>query len=421
MDVPNKSKRMLLKSGLALGLSNLVSIQEILAKNDPFFMMDATAQADLIRKGEVSIEEMVMSAINRIEAVDGYLNAVVTRSFEEALRKLNIPYKIFGGLSFYQRKEIKDLLAYYRLSANLNDEEALKRIINYPKRGIGLTTINKAIICANQKDVSLWAVLKDPNLFGFEVNTGTRSKLDQFTSMILNYNSRLNKSDAYELALEIAKNTGLIRDLSSDRTPEGIVRFENVQELLNGIQEFSKNSEEDSLVALGDFLIDVALLTDADKEEEDNINKVSLMTIHAAKGLEFSNIHVVGMEEDLFPSMLAKNSKSDLEEERRLFYVAVTRAKANLTLSYAVSRFRWGNLIQCEPSRFLEELDPKHIEHTFSRKRFSEPLKKSFSKSLSQPLKNKFSNPSLRLKNKKALNVLGNGMDRSLVIVEGAE
>jgi len=327
-----------------------------------------------------------------------YRTNAQSRSFEEALRKLNIPYKIYGGLSFYQRKEIKDLLAYYRLSANLNDEEALKRIINYPKRGIGLTTINKATVCANQRDVSLWAVLKDPNLFGFEVNSGTRSKLDQFTSMILNYNSRLNKSDAYELALEIAKNTGLIRDLSSDRTPEGIVRFENIQELLNGIQEFSKNSEDDSLIALGDFLIDVALLTDADKGEEDNINKVSLMTIHAAKGLEFSNIHVVGMEEDLFPSMLAKNSKSDLEEERRLFYVAVTRAKTNLTLSYAVSRFRWGNLIQCEPSRFLEELDPKYIEHTFSRKRSSEPFKKSFSKTSSQPLKNKFSKPLAHLK-----------------------
>ena len=277
---------------------------------------------------------------------------------------------------FIQRKEIKDLLAYYRLSANLNDEEALKRIINYPKRGIGLTTINKAIICSNQRDVSLWAVLKDPNLFGLEVNSGTRSKLDQFTSMILNYNSRLNKSDAYELALEIAKNTGLIRDLSSDRTPEGIVRFENVQELLNGIQEFSKNSEDDSLVNLGDFLIDVALLTDSENGKDDDVNKVSLMTIHAAKGLEFSNIYVVGMEEDLFPSILAINSKSDLEEERRLFYVAITRAKANLTLSYAVSRFRWGNLIQCEPSRFLEELDPKHVEHTFSGKKSSKTFKK---------------------------------------------
>ena len=229
-----------------------------------------------------------------------YRTNAQSRAFEEALRKLNIPYRIFGGLSFYQRKEIKDLLAYFRLSANLNDEESLKRIINYPKRGIGLTTVNKALVCANEKNVTLWDVINEPDLFGFVVNSGTRSKLDLFCSMIGNYNSRVDKSNAYELALEIAKNTGLIRDLSIDRTPEGIVRFENIQELLNGIQEFTKGNNEEILNTLGDFLIDVALLTDANKNEDEDNNKVSLMTIHAAKGLEFTNVHVVGLEEDLF-------------------------------------------------------------------------------------------------------------------------
>ena len=327
-----------------------------------------------------------------------YRTNAQSRAFEEALRKINIPYRIYGGLSFYQRKEVKDLLAYFRLSANLNDEESLKRIINYPKRGIGLTTINKALVCANEKNVNLWDVVNDPDQFGFVVNSGTRAKLDLFCSMIQNYNSRVNKSNAYELALEIAKNTGLIRDLSIDRTPEGIVRFENIQELLNGIQEFTKGNNEQTLKTLGDFLIDVALLTDADKNDNEDNNKVSLMTIHAAKGLEFSNVHVVGMEEDLFPSMLSKNSRSDLEEERRLFYVAVTRAKINLTLSYAVSRFKWGNLIQCEPSRFLEELDPKYIEHTFSIKNNKKDFTNAISKNKTSILKNKFSKPLNHLK-----------------------
>ncbi len=327
-----------------------------------------------------------------------YRTNAQSRAFEEALRKLNIPYRIYGGLSFYQRKEIKDLLAYFRLSANLNDEESLKRIINYPRRGIGLTTVNKALACANEKNVSLWDVINEPDQFGFSINSGTRAKLNLFCSMIQNYNSRVNKSNAYELALEIAKNTGLIRDLSIDRTPEGIVRFENIQELLNGIQEFTKGNNEQTLNTLGDFLIDVALLTDADINDDEDNNKVSLMTIHAAKGLEFSNVHVVGMEEDLFPSMMSKNSRSDLEEERRLFYVAITRAKINLTLSYAVSRFKWGNLIQCEPSRFLEELDPKYIEHTFSIKNNKKDFANSISKNKTSILKNKFSKPLNHLK-----------------------
>ncbi|MFL2565005.1 MAG: ATP-dependent helicase [Parvicellaceae bacterium] len=345
-----------------------------------------------------------------------YRTNAQSRAFEEALRKINIPYRIYGGLSFYQRKEVKDLLAYFRLSANLNDEESLKRIINYPKRGIGLTTINKALVCANEKNVSLWDVVNKPDQFGFVVKSGTRAKLDLFCSMIQNYNSRVNKSNAYELALEIAKNTGLIRDLSIDRTPEGIVRFENIQELLNGIQEFTKGNNEQTLNTLGDFLIDVALLTDADKKDNEDNNKVSLMTIHAAKGLEFSNVHVVGMEEDLFPSMMSKNSRSDLEEERRLFYVAVTRAKINLTLSYAVSRFKWGNLIQCEPSRFLEELDPKYVEHTFSIKNNKKDFTNAISKNKTSILKNKFSKPLNHLKKINNLSSIHNNKEEKDIL-----
>lgn len=328
-----------------------------------------------------------------------YRTNAQSRAFEEALRKLNIPYRIYGGLSFYQRREIKDLLAYFRLSANLHDEESLKRIINYPKRGIGQTTINNALICAYEKNVSLWDIIESPDQFGFLVNAGTKSKLKLFCSMIKNYHSKINKINAYELSLEIAKNTGLIRDLNLDKTPEGIVRFENIQELLNGIQAFSKNSDDENLISLGDFLIDVALLTDADKKDDESINKVSLMTIHAAKGLEFSNVHVVGMEEDLFPSMLSKNSRADLEEERRLFYVAVTRAKVSLTLSYAVNRFKWGSLIQCEPSRFLEELDPQLILPIFSKKNTQNYFaKKTIPTNQTSSLQNKFNKPLNHLK-----------------------
>ena len=323
-----------------------------------------------------------------------YRTNAQSRSFEEALRKLNLPYRIYGGLSFYQRKEIKDLLGYFRLSANLNDEESLKRIINYPKRGIGQTTINKAITCANEKNATLWEVICNPEKFEFLINDGTKAKIALFTSQILNYHSRLNKTNGYELALEIAKNSGLLKDLSSDRTPEGIVRFENIQELLNGIQEFSKLENESKIITLGDFLIDVALLTDADNDNKDDNNKISLMTIHAAKGLEFPYIYIVGLEEDLFPSQLSKNSRTELEEERRLFYVALTRAKKSATLSYAVSRFKWGNLIQCEPSRFIEEIDPKYLDIEKLKKRQSNTI--NFKSNT--PLKNNFSKPTRNLK-----------------------
>jgi DNA helicase-2/ATP-dependent DNA helicase PcrA len=293
-----------------------------------------------------------------------YRTNAQSRSFEEALRKLNLSYKIYGGLSFYQRKEIKDLLAYFRLTTNHNDEESLKRIINYPKRGIGKTTLEKATIIANQQNISIWDVLEKPEQFNFSVNSGTRSKIESFVIKIKSFRSKLNISSAYELAEEIAKSSGILHDLNTDKSPEGIVRYENIQELLNAISEFSetqsKNENTDN--SLSDFLIDVALLTDADNETEEDKDKISLMTIHAAKGLEFSYVYIVGVEENLFPSQLSLNTRSELEEERRLFYVALTRAKTKATLSYAVSRYKWGNFVSCEPSRFIEELDEQYLD-----------------------------------------------------------
>jgi DNA helicase II / ATP-dependent DNA helicase PcrA len=286
-----------------------------------------------------------------------------SRSMEEALRKMNIAYKIYGGLSFYQRKEIKDLLAYFRLTANHHDEEAFKRIINFPKRGIGQTTIDKLSISAANNGVSIWEVLENPLQHQLDVNSGTLTKLNQFALMIKSFRARLNTVDAYELADEISKVTGITRELHADKTPEGVSRYENVQELLNGIKEFSEERKtEETLVVLPDFLVDVALLTDADNESEEDMDKVTLMTIHAAKGLEFPYIYIVGMEENLFPSQMSINTRAELEEERRLFYVAITRAEKRCTLTFATSRFQFGQLNSCEPSRFIEEIASEFLD-----------------------------------------------------------
>jgi len=305
-----------------------------------------------------------------------YRTNAQSRSFEEALRKLNLDYKIYGGLSFYQRKEIKDLISYFRLAVNNKDEEALKRIINYPKRGIGANTIGKAMLCANENDTSLWDVLSNQNKFGLKINSGTSKKINDFIVLIKNFSIKVENTDAFELADEISKLSGLNNDLLIDNSVEGKVRYENIQELLNGIKEFSETSKEntdkddpakDTFATLSDFLIDVALLTNADNEKEEDKDKITLMTIHSAKGLEFPYVFIVGVEENLFPSQLSLGSRSELEEERRLFYVALTRAEKQATISYTISRFRWGNVIACEPSRFIEEigsdlLDP--IENT---------------------------------------------------------
>ncbi len=293
-----------------------------------------------------------------------YRTNAQSRSFEESLRKLNIPYRIYGGLSFYQRKEIKDLLAYFRLSANHNDEEALKRVINYPKRGIGATTIDRCKVAASNNGISLWETLENPIKYGVKINSGTANKIGQFIMMIKAFATKLTAVSASELCNEIANGSGILKELYVDKTPEGVARYENIQELLNGIKEFTETQKtsDDHLVTLPDFLIDVALLTDADNDDPEDNDKVTMMTIHAAKGLEFPFVYIVGMEENLFPSQLSLNTRSELEEERRLFYVAVTRAEKQATLSYATSRYRWGQLVTCEPSRFIEEIDPQFID-----------------------------------------------------------
>ena len=311
-----------------------------------------------------------------------YRTNAQSRSFEEQLRKINLPYRIYGGLSFYQRKEIKDLLAYFRLSANPADEEALKRIINYPQRGIGKTTIDKVIVTAADRDVSLWDVVSNPAGHGLPVNKGTALKLTDFAVMVKSFGVELHTQPAYELGHRVSKESGILKDLYADKSPEGVARYENIQELLAGMKEFSDQvdpQEPDKLNSLSDFLIDVALLTDQDQDDGDD-EKVSLMTIHAAKGLEFPYVFVVGLEENLFPSQLALHSRSELEEERRLFYVALTRAEKRAYLSYAITRYRWGQLQQGEPSRFIEEIDPQYLEMPRMASSAATPFGSDFSK-----------------------------------------
>jgi DNA helicase-2/ATP-dependent DNA helicase PcrA len=329
---------------------------------------------------------------------------------EEALRKQNIPYRIYGGLSFYQRKEIKDLLAYYRLAINNNDEEAMKRVINYPARGIGDTTVERILVAANDHNISLWKVIENINEFDIGLNSGARAKVDEFASKIKSFSALLQVMNAFDLGQHIAVHSGILKDLYADKTPEGVSRYDNIQELLNGLKEFAESTltpeitleadeekyneslEKPELTSNGElfpvesemdaslkellqnqptsaptldlFMQDIALLTDADKDnDKQNQDKVVMMTIHAAKGLEFPYVYIVGLEENLFPSQLSLTDRADLEEERRLFYVALTRAEKRVTLSYSASRYRWGNLIFCEPSRFIEELDAQYLDN----------------------------------------------------------
>ncbi len=293
-----------------------------------------------------------------------YRTNAQSRIFEEALRKRNIPYKIYGGLSFYQRKEIKDLLAYFRLIINPGDSEALKRIINYPARGIGQTTLDKLEAAAVNTGTSIWNIINRLNENSYGLNKGTVTKVLKFVALIREFASLVEQSDAWDAAKTIAVKTGILKELSSDSSPEGLSRHENIQELLNAIQEFSISAiEEDRPSKLENFLEDVALLTDQDTDKEEDKDKVTLMTIHSAKGLEFKNVFVVGLEENLFPSAQAeeKHSEEAMEEERRLFYVALTRAKENAWFSYASQRYRWGSLEFCSPSRFLIEMDDKYL------------------------------------------------------------
>ena len=280
-----------------------------------------------------------------------------SRSLEEALRKLRIPYKIVGGLSFYQRKEIKDLMAYMRLVVNREDEEAFKRIINHPKRGIGDTTVEKILVSAYEHDIPLWDVLTNASSF---LAGRAANAVDDFATLIKSFAIEVERKDAFEAATSMAKQSGLLRDLYEDKTIEGLNRYENVQELLNAIKEYVDNPENEDK-SLGAFMQEIALLTDNDRDK-DSSDAVTMMTIHSSKGLEFKQVFVVGMEEDLFPSQMMMQSREDLEEERRLFYVATTRAMDKLYLTYALTRYRYGRLLNCEPSRFLEEVDPSCLK-----------------------------------------------------------
>lgn len=286
-----------------------------------------------------------------------------SRSFEEALRKLNIPYKIYGGLSFYQRKEIKDLLAYFRLTTNPRDEEAFKRVINYPKRGIGKTSIENLLIASGQYGVPMWDIINNFHQYPVALNAGTKNKMIEFATMINSFASELTKLNAYDLAQTIAKSSGILRELYSEKEkgPEEVERYQNIEELLAGIKEFTVSQPEDANSGLDEFMIDVALLTDADEDKGEDRNHVTMMTIHSSKGLEFRHVFLVGLEENLFPSQMVLNSRTELEEERRLFYVAVTRAMETCTLTYATSRFQWGNLVTSEPSRFIDEINPMYL------------------------------------------------------------
>ena len=281
-----------------------------------------------------------------------------SRSMEEALRKMNIPYRIFGGLSFYQRKEIKDLLSYLRFIINPNDEQSFRRIINLPKRGIGNSSVDKIVVASFENDLTLWEVLQKIRKF---LPGRAANAVENFITLIKTFKIKLERADAFETASFVAKQSGLLKELYDDKTIEGLSRYENVQELLNAIKEFVDTPEQEDK-SLEAFIADVALLTDADKTDPNDTDYVNMMTIHSAKGLEFKHVFVVGMEEDLFPSQMMLNSRADLEEERRLFYVAITRAMEKVTLSYALTRYRFGRLKSCEPSRFIEEIDPEYIK-----------------------------------------------------------
>jgi DNA helicase-2/ATP-dependent DNA helicase PcrA len=354
---------------------HIVSIANSIIKHNrnqiPKNVFTSNGEGELVEliKAQTDQEEAKLVATSIFEARMGgvvpykdfailYRTNSQSRQMEEALRRLSIRYRIFGGLSFYQRKEIKDLVSYLRLVVNPNDEEAFKRVVNYPKRGIGDATVAKVVAFAAEQGAELWDVVQKPRLI---LDGRAANGIENFAQMILGFQQTATTADAFEVTNQVAKETGVLRDLYEDKTPEGLSRYENVQELLNAVRAYVDNEEYEDK-SLSGFLQLVSLATDADDEAKNNDDAVTLMTIHSAKGLEFKHVYVVGIEEDLFPSQMALSEEAGLEEERRLFYVACTRAEQYLTLSYAMSRYRFGNVKPCEPSRFLQELDPNHLK-----------------------------------------------------------
>ncbi len=351
--------------------NSIIARNKTQLKKDVFTSNEDGDQIEIIRAGSDNEEgRIIASTILETRQRDGliwsdfailYRTNAQSRSFEESLRRLNIKYKIVGGLSFYQRKEIKDVLGYLRFVVNQQDEEAFKRIINLPKRGIGDTTIAKIAITAAEQNTSVWEIVA--NIQQFQGVRGT-APIEQFADLIKSYKLmvEVEGKDAYEVASHVAKTSGLVRELYEDKTVEGLARYQNVQELLNAVKQFV-DSEENEDKSLATFLQSVSLLTNADTTEDPNdTDKVTLMTVHSAKGLEFKHVFLVGLEEDLFPSQMMLQSQADLEEERRLFYVAITRAEKKLMISYAESRYQFGRLKSCEPSRFIDELDSTYLK-----------------------------------------------------------
>jgi DNA helicase II / ATP-dependent DNA helicase PcrA len=303
-------------------------------------------------------EEKMQAQLKFSDFVILYRTNSQSRAIEEALRRMNVRYKVVGGLSFYQRKEIKDLLAYLRYSLNQQDEASFRRIINLPKRGIGDSTIDKIVVAANDHAISIWEVLENATSF---LGGRASGPIEDFVTKIKRFGVEIQRKDAYEAAAEIAKSSGLLKELYEDKTVEGLSRYENVQELLNAIKEYVEDPEKEDK-GLGAFLQEVSLITGQDEKKGEDDDVVTLMTIHMAKGLEFRYVYIVGLEEDLFPSQMMLSSRAELEEERRLFYVAITRAQKKLYLSYALTRYRYGRLKNCEPSRFLDDIDPGYIK-----------------------------------------------------------
>ena len=362
------------------------------AKGEPIGVFNAYSD---VEEGEIVANKIAQLRLRQGYGYDDfavlYRTNAQSRIFEEALRKRSIPYKIYGGLSFYQRKEIKDVISYFRLSVNPNDEEAFKRVINYPARGIGDTTLNKIVAAANENGVSLWKVLGEPLTYGLSINKGTHTKLQGFRELIETFMKDAMEKDAYEVGSAIVRQSGIMNEIYQDRTPENLSRQENIEELVNGMHDFcaTRREEGNTHVSLSDYLAEVSLLTDQDGDKENDGAKVTLMTIHSAKGLEFKNVFVVGLEENLFPSQMSMDSVRGLEEERRLFYVAITRAEEHCYLSFAKSRFKFGKTEFSSPSRFLKDIDVCYLSIP-QEERVAQRVDEGVSRFRSQPMAPRF-------------------------------
>ncbi len=364
-----RSTQLIVKAANSLIEKNREQIRkEVFSENSVGEPITVTSAYSDVEEGEIVANRITAMHVKNGQPYSDfailYRTNAQSRIFEEALRKRAVPYRIYGGLSFYQRKEIKDVIAYFRLAVNPHDGEALKRVINYPARGIGDTTLNKIIATAAQEGVSLWTVISSPLDYGLNINKGTHTKLQVFRDIIAGFVSKVENTNAYDLGKEIIGASGIMADIIQDTSPEGLSRRENIDELVNGMYDFCdiRREEGNERMFLTDYLSEVSLLTDQDGEKDDSVPKVTLMTIHSAKGLEFRNVFIVGMEENLFPGPMSSDSPRALEEERRLFYVAITRAEENCFISYAKNRYKYGRPEFCNPSRFLKDINPAFMK-----------------------------------------------------------